>query len=129
MSEKQQSADQSLLLDYISANPLMVLCGAIRHAHVPVITSTIGSLIVILVTVFSTGIFVLQPTLMLENTTVSVLDRFDGSRFNANAVDSFPVLVVSSILSGNLSVDYPSGTGIDYAVNTFSIQHSLNGQS
>jgi hypothetical protein len=128
MSEKPQSADQSLLLDYVSANPLVVLSRAIRYGHVPIINATIGSLIVILITVFSTGLFVLQPTSILENTTVSVLNTFDGSRFNASAVDSFPVLVVSSILSGNLSIDYPPGTGVDYAVDTFIVHTALDGQ-
>jgi hypothetical protein len=127
MSEKPQLADQSLLLDYISSNPFVVLSGAIQHRHVPVIASVTGKSIIVLVTVFSTGLFVLQPTLIHQGTTVPVLSAFDGTQFNATIVDSFPALAVSSILSGNLSMDYPPSTNIDHAVDTFSIQTTLHG--
>jgi hypothetical protein len=129
MSKKPQSADQSLLLDYVSGDLLFVLKGAIRHRHVPVITSTVGSLIIILVTVLSTGLFVLQPTSMYENTTISVQSHFDGTRFKASTVDIFPVLAASSILSGNLSIVYPPSTNKDYAVDHFSVQTTLDGES
>jgi hypothetical protein len=127
MSNKPQSAAQSLLLDYVSANPVVVLSGAIRHRHVPVIASATGSLIIILVTVLSTGLFVFQPTSMHENTTVSLLSTFDGARVNISAVDSFPVLVATSILSGNASIDYPLNTNKDYAVDEFSVPDDLYG--
>jgi hypothetical protein len=127
MSEKPRPADQSMLLDYVSGNPLSVLRRAIRYRHVPVITSTVGSLIIILVTVFSTGLFVLQPTLLHGGTTVSVLSAFEGTRFDATAVDSFPVLAISSIFSGNLSLNYPPNTNVDHAVDNFSLQTTLNG--
>jgi hypothetical protein len=105
MFQRPQSAERNLLLDYVSGNLLNVLFGAIRHRHVPVITST-----------------------MIDRTTkISVLTTFDGTKFNASAVDSFPVLVASSILSGNLSIDYPSDTNIDYAVDAFSVQATLDG--
>jgi hypothetical protein len=129
MSENPQSADQSLLLDYVSGNPLVVLSGAIWHRHVPVIASAIGSLIIVVVTVSSTGLFVLQPTLVREETMVSVLSSFDTAQANISAVDSFPVLAASSILSGNLSINYPPNTNIDYAVDTFRVQPNLDGQS
>jgi hypothetical protein len=127
MFQRPQSAERNLLLDYVSGNLLNVLFGAIRHRHVPVITSTIGSLTIILITVFSTGLFVVQSTLIDRTTKISVLTTFDGTKFNASAVDSFPVLVASSILSGNLSIDYPSDTNIDYAVDAFSVQATLDG--
>jgi hypothetical protein len=127
MSEKPQLADQSLLLDYVSSNPIVVLSGALQHRHTPVIASAIGSLIIVLVTVFSTGLFVLESTLIHEGTTVSVLSAFDGTSFNATAVDSYPILAVSSILSGNLSMDYPPSTNIDHAVDIFSLQTTLYG--
>jgi hypothetical protein len=128
MSEKPQSTDESLLLDYVSGNMLSVLSGSIRYRHVPVLTSTIGSLTIILVTVFSTGLFVLQSSSIHERTAVSVMSTFDGTRFNTSAVDSFPILAVSSILSGNLSIEYPASTNADYAVDTFGLQATLDGQ-
>ena len=128
MSEKPRSADQSLLLDYVSDNVLAVLSGAIWHRHLPVIASTIGSLTIILVTVFSTGLFVLQPTSIHASTAISLLSTFNGNEFNISAVDSFPVLAVSSILSGNLSIDYPSSTNADYAVDSFGLKATLDGE-
>jgi hypothetical protein len=128
MSKKPEAADQSLLLDYISGNPLTVLSGALRYRHVPVVASALGSLLIILVTVFSTGLFVLQPISVHTNTTISVSSTFDGTRFNISTVDSFPILAASSILSGNLSVDYPPSTDMNYAVDTFSVPANLSGR-
>ena len=128
MSEKPQLADQSLLLDYTSGNILTVLSSSVRHKHVPVITSTIGSLVIILITVFSTGLFVLQSIVLHEMTNVTVSSTFDGSKFRPSAVDSFPILVISSIFSGNLSIEYPPGTGVEYAVDKFSVGTALDGK-
>jgi hypothetical protein len=127
MSEKPRPADQSLLLDYVSGNSLSILKGAIRHRHVPVITSTIGGLLIVLITVSSTGLFVLQSILLHGGSTVSILSAFDGTRLDSTTVDSFPVLAISSIFSGNLSINYPPNTNADYAVDIFSLQTTLNG--
>ncbi|KEQ75647.1 hypothetical protein M436DRAFT_62036 [Aureobasidium namibiae CBS 147.97] len=129
MSEKPQSVDQSLLLDYVSGNPLGVLSGARKYRHVPVIASTTGSLVIVLVTVFFTGLFISQSTLVHEGTTVSVSSAFDGTQFDATAVNSFPILAVSSILSDNLSIDYPPDTNVNYAVGGFSLETTLHGSN
>jgi len=128
MSEKPHSVDQSLLLDYVSGNLLSVLSGSIRRRHVPVIISTVGSLTILLVTVFSTGLFVLQSTTIHKRTPVSVSSTFDGARFNTSVVDVFPVLATSSTLSGNLSMQYPPNTNADYAVESFNLKTALDGQ-
>ena len=128
MSEKVHSVDQSLFLDYISGNLLTALSGSIRRRHMPVVISTIGSLTIILVTVLSTGLFVLQSTSIHKSTTVSVSSTFDGAQFNTSAVDVFPVLATSSILSGNLSMQYLPNTNADYAVDSFSLKTILEGQ-
>jgi hypothetical protein len=127
MSQKPQSADQSLLMDYVSGNLLAVVTGSIRYRHVPVITSTVGSLTLILVIIASTGLFVLQPTLIHEETAISVLSTFDGTLFNSSEVDSFSILAVSSIISGNSSISYPPNTNKDHAVDNFRLQTALDG--
>jgi hypothetical protein len=129
MSEKPRSADQSLLLDYFSGNMLTVLSGAIRHRHIPMVISTSGSLVIILVTVYSTGLFVLQLADVQKLTRVSVLSTFNDTQLNASVVDSSPVRTVSSILSGDLSIGYPPNTNMDYAVDAFQVETHLDGKS
>jgi hypothetical protein len=128
MSEKPQSVDRSLLLDYVSDNPLAVLSRAVWRRHLPVVASAMGSMMIILVTVFSTGLFVLQPESMVLTKKISMTSTLDQRLSHDTGVDNFPVLFASSMLSGNLSLDYPPGTFGTLAVETFSVPGTSDGQ-
>lgn len=119
MSQKPQSAANSLLLDYITPNFLVVILKSARAQHFPVLTAAVGSLMIIFTTVISTGLFTPQPTQVERNATLSISRSFDATEVDLSSVDALPVLLVSSILSGNLSLAYPSYTNEQFATESF----------
>lgn len=116
---KPQSAANSLLLDYITPNFLVVIWKSARARHFPVLTAAIGSLMVLATTVASTGLFSLQPTEMERHTSMLITYSFATTRINMSSIDARPVLLVSNILSRNLSVAYPAYTNERFAVQPF----------
>jgi len=120
VSQRQHLVEEDLQLDYISPNFLVLLWTSIRLRHIPVVTSTMGSLLIVLVTVTSTGLFVSEQKTLEETGTMSVMSRFDTASLNeSTTIDSFPVLIATSILSGNLSIEYPLYTNEFYAAEPF----------
>jgi hypothetical protein len=120
MSEKSQAASNSLLLDYITPNVLIVIQKSARARHFPVLVAVFGSLMVVFTTVTSTGLFSLQITEVERDTTMDVVRKFDATRSDLSSVDAAPVLLVSGILSANLSMGYPEYTNQQFAVEWFS---------
>ncbi|KAG9643529.1 hypothetical protein KCV04_g4624, partial [Aureobasidium melanogenum] len=108
MADEPQTAKDSLLLDYVSPNPVIVLWKSLRAKHWPVVVTVLGSQLIILVTVISTGIFVLEPTLVQRKETPMAVRKFNNSNLNITIVNALPVLAVSGIMSGNISVAYPA---------------------
>jgi len=51
--------------------------------------------------------------------TMSVFRSFDTEGFDPSSVDALPVLFVSSVISGNLSVSYPLYTNEHFATESF----------
>jgi len=51
-----------------------------------------------------------------------VFRSFDTEGFDSSSVDALPVLLVSSVISGNLSVSYPLYTNEDFATEAFGSQ-------
>jgi hypothetical protein len=79
-----------------------------------------GSLMVVFTTVTSTGLFSLQITDVERDTTLNIVRTFDATGSDLNSVDATPVLLVSSILSGNLTATYPVYTNQQFAVEWIS---------
>lgn len=127
-SPQTAKAKDSLLLDYVSPNPLVVLWKSLRAKHWPVLISVIGSQLIILVTVISTSLFVLESTTVQQKKVPMTVRRFDASNFNASLVDALPVLAVSSIMSGNISVTYPSHTNEFIAIEPFAPVQNVSGE-
>ncbi|KAJ2989687.1 hypothetical protein NUW58_g3342 [Xylaria curta] len=89
MRQGHTTADRSVLLEYIS--PLMItsLWRALKNRHWAVTASGLGILLIQLATVFSTGLFVLQPTaLEQDDIPVVVNSVFDGSDFRLTNTSS-----------------------------------------
>jgi hypothetical protein len=120
MSKKPQSAGNSLLLDYITPKLLIVIQKSARARHFSVLIAVFGSLLVIFTTVTSTDLFSLQTTEVERDTTLSVNRTFDATRSDLSSVDATPILLVSSILSLNLSVTYPMYTNQRFATDWIS---------
>jgi hypothetical protein len=119
-SSCNDASKRGLVLDYVSPNPISVLWESARAKDWPIFITALGSQLITAVTVISTGLFVLQPTLLNRyNTVMSGSARFDTSSFNTSLVDGLPILVASSFLAGNLSVTYPPNTNEVYAIEPF----------
>lgn len=129
LSHKVCPADRSLLLDYVSANRVTGLYASLLSGDMPVALAIMGSFLIIIMTVLSTGLLISQPTLVTHHDiSMSLQDRFDALNFNTSMVNTLPVLVAANILSGNLSLTYPLGTNQQYAVQSFSFSHHQSGK-
>ncbi|KAG9650167.1 hypothetical protein KCU64_g9164, partial [Aureobasidium melanogenum] len=121
MSNKPQPAGQSVLLDYVSPMQPVVLLSSARASHWPVLTAAIGSILIIVMTVVSTSLFVLEQTVLEQDQVpMTVSSRINDSSFDQNVIDSSPVLSALTIISGNLSMEYPLGTNQQFATDVFS---------
>lgn len=129
LTEKDQSAESTLRLDYVSLNSIVALWTSIRRRHYPVIAAAVGSLAIVLIIVVSTGLFVLLPTDLERSAMMTVTSRFGDTGLNRGSNDSFPVLIASSVLSKNLSIAFPPYTNGDYATESFESQSHINSES
>ncbi|KAG9692561.1 hypothetical protein KCU95_g7404, partial [Aureobasidium melanogenum] len=127
MAGSPRTAKDTLLLDYISPNPIVVLWKSMRAKHWPVLVSVFGSQLIILVTIISTGLSVLESTIVQQKEVPMTVRRFDDTNFDASLVDALPVLAVSSIMSGNISVAYPSHTNEFIAIEPFAPVRNISG--
>jgi hypothetical protein len=119
-SSCKDASKRGLVLDYISPNPITVLWASAQARDWPIFITALGSQLITAVTVISTGLFVLKPTLLNRyNTVMHASARFDTSSLNTSLVDGLPILVASSFLAGNLSVTYPPNTNEVYAIEPF----------
>lgn len=117
------------MLDYISPNSAVTLWNSIRAQHYPVVVAIIGSMSIIFITIVSTGLIVLQPTLVVRKDMPVFLDsRLEDTSFNSGLVDGLPLMAASAILSGNFSITYPSNTNQQYAVEQFRIIENFTGE-
>jgi hypothetical protein len=120
-------ASQSLSLDYISPFIGAALCSAMKNRHWGAALSMTGFLLLKLSVVFSTGIFVLQPTAInVPNILQTVSAGFNGADFASKAVTSQPVLTYYGIVSGNLS--YPRGVTNNLVIQDFAPKDVLPNQ-
>ncbi|TGJ83033.1 hypothetical protein E0Z10_g5748 [Xylaria hypoxylon] len=82
MRQGHTEADRSVLLEYISPFTTIVFWRAMKRRHWAVIASILGILLIQLATVFSTGLFVLQPTVLeREDVPMAIKNVFNGSDF------------------------------------------------
>ncbi|KAJ3562498.1 hypothetical protein NPX13_g8549 [Xylaria arbuscula] len=91
-------ASRSVLVDYISPPMVIVWWRALKSRHWAVTASISGILLIQLATVFSTGLFVLQPTtLSMDDVPITVKSSFNGSDFrltnSSTTVETGPSLL------------------------------------
>ena len=115
-------ASQSILLDYISSWNVLALYRSFRRYQFLVALPILGTLLIQLMVVFSTGLLAIQDTLMVAQVPVTVSQAFEGSGFqNGSNVDAQPFALNYGVQ--NFSLSYPFGTTRDYAFAEF---HSLS---
>lgn len=117
MAEGPQPAERSILLDFVSPFNPTFLFRSLRTPGTRTVTlAIIGSMLLRLITILSTGLFFVQSILMEHEHKASVLDTFSDpilTDFNSSSIDHRPISRVSAINSNNLP--YPLGTTPDYA--------------
>ncbi|KAK0625700.1 hypothetical protein DIS24_g10987, partial [Lasiodiplodia hormozganensis] len=118
-------AADTLLLDYVEPARLTSLWVSLKKAHWPVSIAIVGTLLLQLLTVVSTGLFQLQSE-MMNHTGVALLygDEFALEPSNNFAVGAAPVLSAIALSNGNLS--YPAGTSENIAFPALSLKHNIS---
>lgn len=118
-------ASESLLVDYISSFQLISLVQAARNAHLAVITSVTGFVLLKVITVFSTGLLVLLPTAMrLSDVTINAVP-FNAASFDPtvdldpSTFSSFPVYAYYGSLTQGVPLD--NGLTLDLAYSTLTL--------
>jgi hypothetical protein len=126
MAKGPQPASNSLLLDYISPNPVVAFLHSFKNHHLPVTTALFASLLLKVLIVISTGLFALQPVLVPRSLSMGTMDQFQFSGFNASNVDDVAGLVYAGASSSE--IDYLPGTNAEYAVELFNTSESVPGK-
>ncbi|KAI0424623.1 hypothetical protein F5Y09DRAFT_335611 [Xylaria sp. FL1042] len=89
MRQGRTEPDRSVLLDYISPPIVMVFSSAIQRRHWAVMASILGLLLIQLATVFSTGLFVLESTILKKGgIPITINSVFNGSDFHLTNTSS-----------------------------------------
>ncbi|KAB8259372.1 hypothetical protein BDV32DRAFT_59412 [Aspergillus pseudonomiae] len=118
MGQTPRPASQSLLLDYVSDWNVVTLFRALKHCHWVVAIAVLGTLLLKLLTVASTGLFMLQNVRVSDvDTKLTAEATFSGTGYGSAKVDSNAALTVV----GNkfLNLPYPVGTTDKYAFVPF----------
>ncbi|KAE8374693.1 hypothetical protein BDV26DRAFT_295753 [Aspergillus bertholletiae] len=118
MGQTPRPASQSLLLDYVSDWNVITLFRALKHCHWVVAIAVLGTLLLKLLTVASTGLFMLQNVRVSDVHTKLIAEAtLSGADYDSANVDSNAALTVV----GNkfLNLPYPIGTTDKYAFAPF----------
>ncbi|KAI1319490.1 hypothetical protein F5Y16DRAFT_390811 [Xylariaceae sp. FL0255] len=124
------TADRSVLIDYISPLVLVVLYRATKNRHWAVTATIVGGLLIQLATIFSTGLFVLEPTTLTQGgASVSIATAFNGSDFTLTNTSSNIGQNPTVLYYGERVQNLPGFAGVDVnrglIVPDFSLASSL----
>lgn len=118
MSQEPKPATHSLLLDYVSDWNVVILFRALKQSSWAVVLAVLGTLLIKLITVVSTGLFMLQNVYMKDvPTTLMTQASFDAAGFNGSKVDGTAAMVVAG--AWWLNLPYPLGSTDRYAFQPF----------
>ncbi|KAH4044028.1 hypothetical protein HBH69_234610 [Parastagonospora nodorum] len=117
MAKGPQSVANSLLLDYISPNPVLAFIRSCKNRHLPVTLTLFASFLLKVLIVISTGVFTRRLVLLPQPLPISPMEQFQFSGHNASKVDDVAGLAsVGPLLN---EIDYLPGTNAEYAVELF----------
>lgn len=127
MTKKPQPAANSLLLDYISQNPVVSFFSSLRHRHWPVAAALFGSFAIKALIIVSTGVFILRPVALPHEVSMDLIERFDfPSDFNATGGDDTAGLMYTGVLLDE--IEYLPGTNAEYATELFNSTKPIKGE-
>ncbi|PWY77270.1 hypothetical protein BO94DRAFT_498710 [Aspergillus sclerotioniger CBS 115572] len=128
MSQEPKPGSQSLLLDYVSDWNVVVMFRALRQSVWVVPLAVLGTLLIKLVTVVSTGLFMLQSVYMeAVPTTLHTQASFNAAGYDGAKVDGTAAMVVAG--AWWLDLSYPVGSTDKYAFQPFTSKSQLGSQA
>ena len=128
MTQGPTPAAKSLTADYVSQWNFLSIFHVWKASHHISATIIVGTFLIELLTVASTGLFELQ-TVTLEDAPIELIAqaKFDENGFDGSAVDGSAALTVAGI--GMYNLTYPSGTTDQYAFQPFNVSIPVSGMS
>ncbi|KAF9895121.1 hypothetical protein FE257_000023 [Aspergillus nanangensis] len=115
---------KSILLDYISWWNVIALFKASRARHWPVVIVILGSLMLQLMTVASTGLLTLERVKLDHvDTTPLAQAVFDATSFSPHNADGRSAFTTVGI--GWLDLAYPPGTSAEHAFQPFNVSQNV----
>jgi hypothetical protein len=123
MAKGPQPAANSLLLDYISPNPVAAFYRSIKHRHGPIAAVLLGSFLIKVLIVISTGLFMLIPVIGQQLLPMVNTERLQFSGFNLSSVDDTAGLMYVGALLND--IDYLPGTNGEYAAELFNLSKPM----
>lgn len=126
LASKPQPAENNLLLDYISPNPIISFYKSARHRHWPVTVALIGSFLLKALIIISTTLFSLQMLAVPIPQSLTMTEQLQFDRFNSATVDDLAASIYAGVAFKNLS--YPPGTNSRSAVEMFNTSTRSPGQ-
>ncbi|KAJ9617034.1 hypothetical protein H2200_000755 [Cladophialophora chaetospira] len=117
-------AKDGLLLDYISTAPLTALVQSLRRRHWPVSAALLGSFLLKVLIVVSTGLFSVQSLRRPLSAHLSLNGNFQFNRFDLAEVDDIAAALYAGALSKQ--IDFPTGTNAHYATEIFNTSKPIS---
>lgn len=125
MAKGPQSVANSLVLDYISPNPVVAFIRSFKNRHLPVALTLFASLLLKVLIVLSTGIFTRRLVLLPQPLSMSSMEQFQLSGHNASLVDD--VAGLASIGVSLSEIEHLPGTNAECAVEMFRSSSQVRG--
>lgn len=127
MTKGPVPAEEALLLDYVSPWNVKALFSAIKSKHFGVSLAILGSILIKLAIIFSTGLLSLESQRMFEDgRLVRLEDKFCAFGSDNN---SYVQPVITAIGVSQYGLSFPPGTTDVYAVQSFSPVQNVTDQS
>jgi hypothetical protein len=127
MAKESQPVTNSLLLDYVSPNPVMAFFRSFKHRHLPVATALFGSLLLKALIVVSTGIFTMESAIVPRSLSMTINEHFEFSGFNDSNIDDVAGLTYAGTTLNE--IDYLPGTNAEYVAELFNASKPVQADS
>ncbi|KAF2135648.1 uncharacterized protein K452DRAFT_238974 [Aplosporella prunicola CBS 121167] len=118
LQRRETAAAETLLLDYVSQNPLKCLYTSYKAKHWAITMVVIVSFLIRMLTVLSTGLFMPQyQNRQHIDIPIMAEDRFEPSALESIPYSHTPALLPVAFL--NYKLKFPAGTSDRFAIPTF----------
>ncbi|ORY00087.1 hypothetical protein BCR34DRAFT_618710 [Clohesyomyces aquaticus] len=118
------SADKTLLLDYVSSNPAVAARDAWRNEHWVVMATTLGGVLLQLLTILSTTLIAVRPT-PLSHHNLAMLHTGRFANVSLGAISDGPLAIAAYTGIVTQGLPHPNGTFANIAYETIEPAGSL----